>query len=51
MIKYEKINMEKIVKERIKENKNLFTEEELQFINNNVNAIKKIYLLGILDKI
>ena len=37
----------KFVKERIEENKNLFSKKELNFINNNFIIIKKIYLLGI----
>ena len=41
--------MEKLIEERIKENGNLFKEEELNFINKNVNIIYKIYLLGLLD--
>ncbi len=42
-------DVEQIVKERIEENKKLFNEKELKIINNNVNIIKKIYILGILD--
>ena len=42
-------DVEQIVKERIKENKKLFNEKELKIINNNVNIIKKVYILGILD--
>lgn len=38
-----------ILKERIKENKNLFSEEELTLLNNNVKFIKKIYLLGVVN--
>lgn len=41
--------MEKLFVERIEENKILFTEEELTFLYNNVNIMKKIYLLGLLD--
>lgn len=44
-----KKDVEQIVKERIKENKKLFNEKELKIINNNVNIIKKVYILGILD--
>lgn len=39
-----------ILKERIKENKNLFNKEEMKVINENLNIISKIYLIGILDK-
>lgn len=42
-------DVEQIVKERIEENKKLFNEKELKIINNNVNIIKKVYILGILD--
>ena len=42
--------MEKLIKERIKENERLFNKEELTFINENIKTINKIYLLGILDK-
>lgn len=45
----EKLNVEKIVKERIKENEKLFIGEELQIINNNANIMKKVYILGLLD--
>lgn len=41
--------VEDIVKERIKENEELFTMEELKFITDNDNIIKKVYFLGILD--
>ena len=41
--------MEDILKERIEENKELFSKEELTLLNNNVNIIKKIYLLGAID--
>lgn len=45
----EKLNVEKLVKERIKENEKLFTGEELIFLNNHVNIIKKVYLMGVID--
>lgn len=41
--------MEDLFVERIEKNKNIFTEEELTFIESNVNIIQKIYLLGLLD--
>lgn len=41
--------MEKLFVERIEQNNNIFTEEELTFIKSNVNIIQKIYLLGLLD--
>ena len=31
--------MEKLIKERIKENENLFKEEELTFLKKNVNIV------------
>jgi len=37
------------MKERIEENKNLFTEDELKFIINNINIIKKVYLIGLIN--
>lgn len=40
-------NFEQIIKDRIKENENLFSEEELLIINSNIKVIKKIYLLGL----
>ena len=45
----EKLNVEKIVKERIKENEEIFTGEELKVIKDNANIIEKVYLIGILD--
>lgn len=42
-------NVEKLVKERIKENEKLFTGEELKVIKDNANIIEKVYLIGILD--
>ena len=41
--------MEKLIKERIEENEKLFSVEELKIIKNNVNIVKKIYMLGLLD--
>ncbi len=38
-----------IIEERIKENKEIFSKEELQIITKNNILIKKIYLLGVLD--
>lgn len=45
----EKEILEEIVKERVKENEKLFTEEELKFIKDNGKLIKKIYLLGLIN--
>lgn len=41
--------MEKFIKERINENKELFNKEEYSILENNMNVIKKIYILAILD--
>ena len=47
--KNEKINLERILEERIINNKDMFTEIELKYMKNNIKLINKIYLLGILD--
>jgi len=44
-----KKDVEEIIRERIEENKNLFTEDELKFINNKINIIKKVYLIGLIN--
>ncbi len=36
---------------RIKENTNLFSDEELLIIKNNKTLIEKVYILGFLDNI
>ena len=41
--------MEKLIVERIKENKELFNEEELTFLRTNANLFIKVYLLGAID--
>ncbi len=41
--------MEKFINERIKENKELFSKEEFEVIESNMNVIRKIYILSILD--
>lgn len=40
---------EEIIKERIEENKELFSKEELCIIEKNDTIIKKIYLLGLIN--
>lgn len=45
------VTLGNFVEERINENKGLFTEKELNFINNNKDCINKIYLLGSLNSI
>ena len=45
-------NIEKIrefINERIKTNKELFTDEEIKFIKDNEEYVYKIYLLGFID--
>lgn len=41
--------MEKEILERIKENKNMFSYEELLQIRKNYDLISKIYLLALVD--
>ena len=43
------MELEGIVKERIKENEKLFSKEELEMINSSIKVVKKIYLLAFLD--
>lgn len=45
----ELMDIQEFVKERIKENENLFESEELETIKQNATLIKKIYLLGGMD--
>lgn len=47
--KYTKKNILKIIKERIKDNKNLFTQQEYDNINKNIDTYIKVYFLAILD--
>ena len=46
---YQRITLEEIVREKIKENEQLFSEEELNIINHNLKMTKKIYLLAIIN--
>lgn len=41
--------LEEILKERLKQNAEIFTDEEKNIIKNAFNLIKKIYFLGIFD--
>ncbi len=41
--------MEKFIRERVKDNKKLFSKEEIEIIESNMNVIRKIYILSILD--
>lgn len=45
----ESITLESYIAERIKENKELFTKEELQWIRENKKGTHKIYLLGAIN--
>lgn len=47
--KYTKKNILSIIKERIKDNKNLFTQQEYDNINKNIDTYIKVYFLAILD--
>lgn len=42
--------VKEIVEERIKKNKDIFSQEELKIIKENIRIIEKIYLLGLTDK-
>lgn len=39
-----------IVKDRVKLNEKLFSEEETKMILDNIEVVSKLYLLGLLDK-
>lgn len=41
--------MNEFIRERIKENDNLFTKEESTIIESNFTLMKKIYLLGFIN--
>ena len=43
------MKIEDLIKERIEENKKLFNSKELNFIANNINIIKKVYLIGLIN--
>lgn len=45
----EKKEAQKIAEERINDNRKLFTNEELIFLNDYANIIKKIYFIGVND--
>lgn len=46
VLKKEKVDLGKFVSERIEENNNLFTKEELEYIDKNKTCIEKVYFLG-----
>lgn len=41
--------MEKFINERITENKELFSKEELKILEHNFYLIKKIYMIGCIN--
>ena len=43
------MKIEDLIKERIKDNKNLFSQKEYDNVNKNINTYIKVYLLAILD--
>ncbi len=43
------MELEEIVKERIKENEKLFSKEELKTIKNNIILTKKVYMIGLVN--
>lgn len=45
----EKDVLKEFLQKRIKENKELFSNKELEIIEKNINIFKKIYILGIKD--
>lgn len=44
------MELEEIVKERIKENEKLFSKEELETIENNIILTKKVYMIGLVNE-
>ena len=43
------IKIENLIKERIEDNKKLFTQQEYDNISENINTYIKVYLLALLD--
>ncbi len=41
--------VEEIVRERIKENRTLFNNEEYNILEENINLVKKMYILGFIN--
>ena len=50
IIKKERINIERLIEERIKSNTKLFNKEDIGRIVQNIDLDSKIYVLGLLDK-
>ena len=51
VVKNEVTDLERLIKERVESNINLFNKEEIDTIKNNKNLVSKLYLLGFLDSI
>lgn len=47
--KYTKDDFFNLVKERVEQNKNMFTENEIKIIEDNIDVFSKIYLIAIID--
>ena len=43
------MKIENLIKERIEDNKKLFTQQEYDNISENINTYIKVYLLALLD--
>ena len=50
IIKKERINIERLIEERIKSSTKLFNKEDIGRIVQNIDLVSKIYVLGLLDK-
>lgn len=49
VVKNERINVERLIEERIKSNTKLFNKEDIGSIIQNIDLVSKIYVLGLLD--
>lgn len=49
VVKNERINVERLIEERIKSNTKLFNKEDIGRIIQNIDLVSKIYVLGLLD--
>ena len=50
VVKNERMNVEKLIEERIKSNTKIFNKEDIGRIVQNIDLVSKIYVLGLLDK-
>lgn len=50
VVKNERMNVEKLIEERIKSNTKIFNKEDIGHIVQNIDLVSKIYVLGLLDK-